>query len=169
MAGLAHLGVGLAAKRVAPNVPAGWLVAAAYGIDIVWGGLYAAGVEHLPGPGVDSTAPWSHGLFMSLVWSLAAGLLTLLISRNRRTSLIIGLLVFSHWVVDFIAKPMLHAYPSDSGVTLFFDKSWTMGLGLWRTAAGEYIGEYGTTALGLIIYFLTLIRIKKPLAGGKAA
>lgn len=171
MAGLAHLGVGLAAKRVAPNVPVGWLVAAAYGIDIVWAGFWAAGVEHLPGPGVDSTAPWSHGLFMSLIWSLAAALITLGISRNRRTSLFIGLLVFSHWVVDFIAKPMLHAYPSDSGVTLFFDTSWTMGLGAWRTAPGEFIGEYGTTAVGLVIYIITLIglRKKRRAAGRQAA
>ncbi|MDF2629547.1 MAG: hypothetical protein K0R39_3378 [Symbiobacteriaceae bacterium] len=170
MAGLAHLGVGLAAKRIAPNVSAGWLVAAAYGIDIVWAGFWAAGVEHLPAPGVDSTAPWSHGLFMSIIWSLTAAAIAMLISRNRRTSLIIGLLVFSHWVVDFMAKPMLHVYPSDSGVTLFFDKSWTMGLGLWRTAAGVSIGEYGTTAVGLIIYIMTLIALRKPHAkGGSAA
>ncbi|HYF76427.1 MAG TPA: hypothetical protein VD973_04820 [Symbiobacteriaceae bacterium] len=169
MAGLAHLGVGLAAKRVAPNMPVGWLVAAAYGIDIVWAGFWAAGVEHLPAPGVNSAAPWSHGLLMSLVWSLTAAALTMLISRNRRTTLIIGLLVFSHWVVDFISKPMLSAYPSDSGVTLLFDTSRTVGLGLYRSAIGTNIGEYGTTAAGLIIYIATLILMKKRFAQGRRA
>jgi hypothetical protein len=155
MAGLAHLGVGLAAKRVAPQVPVGWLVAAAYGIDIAWGGFWAAGLEKLPGAGVDSTAPWSHGLLMSVVWSAVAGLLTLLVSRNRRTSLFIGLLVFSHWVVDFLVKPMTHAFPSDSGVPLLFGGSPTVGLGLYRTAVGEAIGEYGTVLMGVLIYILS--------------
>lgn len=167
MAGLAHLGVGLAAKRVAPKIPAGWLVAAAYGIDIVWAGFWAAGAEHLPAPGVNSAAPWSHGLFMSLVWSLGAGLIALRISRSRHTGLIIGLLVFSHWVVDFIAKPMLSAYPSDAGVTLFFDTSRAVGLGLYRTALGTNLGEYGTTAVGLIIYLLTRLQLKRSITEGE--
>lgn len=160
MAGLAHLGVGLAAKRVAPNVNAGVLVGAAYAIDIVWAGFWAAGLEHFPGSGAVSTAPWSHGLFMSVVWSAAAAAVTFLITRNRRTSLVIGLLVFSHWVVDFIAKPMTHAFPTDAGLPLLFDGSPTVGLGVWRTAAGEYVGEYGTAALGAMVYMLTRIKRK---------
>lgn len=154
MAGFAHLGVGLAAKQVAPKIPVGILVAGAYAIDIVWGGFWLAGVEKYPGEGVAATAPWSHGLFMSLVWSAVTALVTVLITRNRRTALVMGLLVFSHWVVDFIAKPMTHAFPNDAGLPLLFDGSPTVGLGLWRTALGEYIGEYGTVAAGLVIYLL---------------
>jgi hypothetical protein len=170
MAGLAHLGVGMAAKAIAPNVPVGVLVVAAYAIDIVWAGFWAAGVEHHPSSRLDSTAPWSHGLFMSVVWSLVAGVITLLISRNRRTSLTIGLLVFSHWAVDFIAKPMTHAFPGDSGLPLLFSGSPTVGLGVWRTLAGEYIGEYGTVALGIVVYILTLIHLRRqPRQKGEAA
>jgi len=160
MAGLAHLGVGMVAKRVAPNVPVGVLVAAAYTIDIVWAGFWVAGIEHYPAPGVVNTAPWSHGLFMSVVWSVVAAAITLLVTRNRRTSCIIGLLVFSHWVVDFIAKPMLHVYPSDSGLPLLFEGSPTVGLGLWSTAVGVSVGEYGTAILGIVVYVLTLIKLR---------
>ena len=158
MAGLAHLGVGLAAKRVAPGVPAPVLVVAAYAIDIVWGAFWLAGVE--PDPGVSAPAPWSHGLFMSLVWSATAALIAWLISHNKRTTLIIGLLAFSHWVIDFIAKPMTHAYPGDVGVTLLLGGSPVVGLGAWGTATREYIGEYGTTALGLVIYAVTAWRLR---------
>lgn len=155
MAGLAHLGVGMAAKRFAPNVHVGALIAAAYAIDIVWAGFWAAGLERYPGSGVDSTAPWSHGLIMAVIWSVAAGLITMVISRSNRTSLIIGLLVFSHWVVDFIAKPMTHAFPNDAGLPLLFAGSPTVGLGVWGSAIGEYIGEYGTVVAGLVVYLLT--------------
>lgn len=162
MAGLTHLGVGMAAKRALPQVHAGVLVAAAYAIDIAWAGFWAAGLERYYTPGVTSTAPWSHGLFTSLVWSAVAGMVAWLISRHRRTSLGIGLLVFSHWVVDFIAKPMTHAFPGDSGLPLLFAGSPTVGLGLWRTAAGEYVGEYAVTLLGVLLYLQTKLKGRNP-------
>ncbi|MGE5623682.1 MAG: hypothetical protein ACM3UP_01500 [Methanocella sp.] len=152
MAGLTHLGVGMAAKRVIPGVPVWLLVVAAYAIDLVFGVFWAMGLDHLPTGGAATIAPWSHGLLMSAVWSVAFGLGAWLASRNRRMGLAIGLLVFSHWVVDFIAKPMLHAFPGDAGLPLLFDGSPTVGLGLWRTAAGEYIGEYAVTALLALVY-----------------
>ena len=65
MAGLAHAGVGLAAKRFAPRVPVGVLVAGAYAIDIMWGVFFATGLEHF---GAGTTSPWSHGLLMAVVW-----------------------------------------------------------------------------------------------------
>lgn len=161
MAGLAHLGVGLAAKHVAPNVNAGVLVVSAYAIDIVWGAFWAAGVEQYAGSGVAHTAPWSHGLFMSVVWSVLTASAAWLISRNRRTSLIIGLVVFSHWVVDFMVKPMTFAFPTDSGLPLLFDGSPTVGLGLYRTQIGQNVGEYGSAILGLLIYIYTVIKRRR--------
>jgi len=161
MAGLAHLGVGLAAKSIAPNVNAGVLVTAAYALDIAWGGFFLAGIEQYTGTGVTSTSPYSHGLFMAVVWSVLAAAAARLISRNGRTSLIIGLLVFSHWAVDFIAKPMLHAFPTDTGLPLLFRGSPTVGLGVWSTALGEYIGEYATTLVGFAIYLRTVMKLRK--------
>ena len=48
MAGLAHLGVGLAAKRAAPRIPLAILVSCAYAIDIVFLVVWFLGVERLP-------------------------------------------------------------------------------------------------------------------------
>jgi hypothetical protein len=161
MAGLAHAGVGLASKRIAPTVPVWILVIAAYAIDLIWGIFFFAGIERLPEPNSPTTNPWSHGLFMAVVWSILIGLITALISRNRRTSLIIGLLVFSHWIVDFISHPMTAVFPGATGLPLFFDGSPTIGLGVWRTQLGVNIGEYGTLILGFVIYILTLRGLKK--------
>jgi hypothetical protein len=161
MAGIAHLGVGLAAKRAAPRIPVIVLVTAAYAIDMVWGVFFAAGIEQLPHPGSGTTNPWSHGLFMAVVWSLLGALITFLASRSRRTSLVIGLLVFSHWVVDFISHPMTAVFPGDTGLSLLFDGSPTVGLGLWSTLTGVNIGEYGSLLLGLAIYILTVWTIRR--------
>jgi hypothetical protein len=161
MAGLAHMGVGLAAKRVAPKIPLVYLLIGAYVIDIIWGVFYFTGVEQYPGAGISAAAPWSHGLFMSVIWSVSAALLTRLITRNFRTSVIIGILVFSHWVVDFIAKPMRFTFPSDSGLPLLFNGSPEVGLGLYSSQIGVNAGEYGTLVLGLVIYIMTLVKLKK--------
>src|SRR3972149_10480152 len=161
MAGLAHAGVGLAAKRFAPNVPLGVLLVGAYAIDVVWGAFFVAGLEHLPEPGVATTSPWSHGLFMAVVWSGVAALIAKRRCRNFRTSVIIGLLVFSHWVVDFISQPMTAVFPADTGLPLFFEGSPTVGLGVWSTQIGVGVGEYGTFIGGLVIYILTRVKLQK--------
>lgn len=161
MAGLAHLGVGLAAKRVMPKIPLTVLITGAYAIDIIWGMFYFAGLEHFPEPGVVNSAPYSHSLFMAVIWSALAGVIGWCICHNRRTSVFIGLLVFSHWVVDFITQPMTAIFPDNTGLLLFFEGSPEVGLGLYRTQMGVNIGEYGTLILGIIIYSLTLIKLRK--------
>ena len=161
MAALAHAGIGLASKRIAPGVPVWILVIAAYVIDFIWGIFFFAGIEHMPFPDSPTTNPWSHGLLMAVIWSLLVGFLSMLVSKDRHTSLIIGSLVFSHWVIDFISHPMTAAFPGDTGLSLLFDGSPTVGLGLWSTQLGINIGEYGTLILGLIVYILTLRKLRK--------
>lgn len=161
MAGLAHLGLGLAAKRIAPKIPLGVLITGAYAIDIIWGIFFLAGLEHLPKPGVFASAPYSHSLFMALFWSALAVGIAWLICRNRHTSLFIGLLVFSHWIVDSITKPMMAVFPADTGVLLFFEGSPSIGLGAYSTQMGVNIGEYGSLVLGTVIYIFTLRKLRK--------
>lgn len=161
MAALAHAGIGLASKRIAPKIPVWILVTAAYVIDLIWGVFFFAGIEHMPDQNLPGTNPWSHGLFMALIWSLLAGLITFWVSKDRRTALIISCLVFSHWVIDFISHPMTAAFPGDTGLPLLFEGSHLVGLGLWRTQVGLNIGEYGTLLVGFIIYILTLIKLRK--------
>ncbi|MDO8674308.1 MAG: hypothetical protein Q7O66_23105, partial [Dehalococcoidia bacterium] len=69
MAGIAHIGIGFAARGVVPKAPVVLLVVAAEAIDILWGGFFLAGMDNL------EFSPWSHGLFMPVVWSLLAAVL----------------------------------------------------------------------------------------------
>ena len=161
MAALAHLGVGLAAKPAAPKVPVIVLVVSAYVIDFIWGIFFFTGIERLPEPNSPTTNPWSHGLLMAVVWSVLAAIIAWFISRNNRISVIIGLLVFSHWVVDFISHPMTAVFPGDTGLPLLFEGSPTVGLGVWGTQLGVNIGEYGTLMVGLIIYLLTWRKLQR--------
>jgi hypothetical protein len=152
MAGLTHFAVGLAAKPAAPKIPLALLILSAYVIDIVWGIFFLAGFK--------AANPWSHSLFMAVIWSLLGGLLAWRIV-DRRAGLVIGLLVFSHWLVDFISHPMTAVFPDDTGLPIFFADSTLVGLGAWRTQLGVAVGEYGVFILGLAIYIVTLRRLRR--------
>lgn len=148
MAGIAHFGVGLAAKRVAPQVPLWILLVASEFIDIIWFFLFMLGIENL------TTSPWSHGMFMSLVWWVLAGLTAGLIFHHRSTGFIIGLLVFSHWVLDFISHPMIGGPPD---LPLFFEGSLKVGLGHYTALGMAYTTalEVVVFAAGMVIYIVT--------------
>ncbi|MBN1285422.1 MAG: hypothetical protein JXB47_08490 [Anaerolineae bacterium] len=161
MAGLTHLGVGLAAKRVAPKTPLWALVVSAYALDFLFGVFWLLGIERVPGEDVEASSPYSHGLFMAAIWSALAGLTARRISRDTRTGWVVGLLTFSHWVVDFISHPMTAVFPRDTGLPVFFDDSPKIGLGVWRTKTGMNIGEYGSLIAGAVIYLFTLRKLKK--------
>ena len=59
-----HLSVGLAAKPAAPRVSLGVLLLASWILDVFAIGLGFTSVE-----GAEIGDPWSHGLFMSVVWA----------------------------------------------------------------------------------------------------
>jgi hypothetical protein len=145
MAGIAHIGLGLAAKNIAPKAPVGVLILASEAIDILWGAFALVGIENF------GHSPWSHGLLMSLVWSVAGALLAALVYRDRRTALTIGLVVFSHWLLDFVTHPMFGGLPD---LPLLFDGSSNVGLGLYSSIAPGFtvIIELGLVVLGLVLY-----------------
>jgi hypothetical protein len=185
MAGAAHLGVALAAKRAAPRVPLWALVLSSYAIDIVFVGFALAGKEHMPararkarpaaevavaGAGDDVTTegvssgtnPWSHGLAMAAVWTLLSMVISAGVSRNRHTTSVVGLLVFGHWLVDFITKPMTALFPEDTGLPLLFEGSPTVGLGLYRSRRVANAVEYGSLAVGAALYLQTVKDTQRP-------
>jgi hypothetical protein len=162
MAALAHAGVGLVAKRLAPSIPLGVLLVGAYLIDIVWALFWSSGLDHFPARGVEVPAPWSHGLTMACIWSAGAIAVASLFTRSLRTRLWFGLLVFSHWIVDFITQPMGAAFPGAGfRMRVFFTESPTIeGLGLYNSAVVLNVVDYGALILGLAVYLLTRRRLK---------
>ena len=73
MAGLGHIGFGFAVKPIAPKVHLFVLLIATELIDILWGVFYFTGLDQNR-VGIDSS-PWSHSLFMSMIWSVLAALI----------------------------------------------------------------------------------------------
>lgn len=161
MAALAHLGIGLAAKRVNPKVPLYILIIVAWAADIIWGIFFLFGLESYPSLGKTIPSPWSHGLLTNVIWSFTAFLVTKFISRNTRTSIFIGFLFFSHWVIDFLTHPMRAFMPDDPPLPLLFNGSPAVGLGLYSTQLGVYIGEYATLIVGIMFYILALRKLKQ--------
>ncbi|MFX0073835.1 MAG: hypothetical protein ACFE96_00220 [Candidatus Hermodarchaeota archaeon] len=159
MPALAHFGIGLAAKRFFPKIPLWGLLISAMAIDIL--------------SFIFISAIWlSHGLFMAIVWSVSAMAITALVtsllnSKKGReikvlyTCTIIGLLVFSHWILDFIGWPMSVINPDLSGVPILFDDSFTIGLGVYSTWLGALTMDLGVFAIGLAIYLHYMFKIKK--------
>ena len=161
MAGLAHLSVGLAAKPAAPRIPVWALILAAYGIDLICFGFIAVGLEQFPKEGVVATAPWSHSLLMAVVWSVLAGGIVQLIRKDMRTAVIIGVVFFSHWLLDFISHPMTALFPNAPGLLLYPGGTREIGLGLHVSLVRANIFEYGTLAGGLGIYIFTVVHRRR--------
>jgi len=147
MPALAHVGIGLAAKRVDPEMPTWGLIVSVMFLDIIAMILY----------GFNDLIWFSHGLIMAVIWTIIAVVIIGIISHNLHTSLFIGLLVFSHWVLDFIGWPMTFGglNPAATGVPISFDMTQTIGLGVYSTLIGALTMDLGVFIIGLIIYIKT--------------
>jgi hypothetical protein len=138
-----HFAIAFAAKPVAPKAPLWLLLLASEFLDLLCFGFMALGIERgAPNPSL----AWSHGLFMSAVWSGVTGAVTFLFYRDRRTSIVLSLVVFSHWILDFIAHS--HDLP------LLFNGSPMVGLGLENSLVLGIIMELVLLAAGVAIYLV---------------
>jgi len=161
MPAIAHVGVGFAAKKIAPNISVIYLIIAAELIEIVFFVFVAAGVETMPLPDKSPFSPYSHSVIMGIIWSVVAALITFLISKNKKVSIIIGLIVLSHTILDIIASPKLAFYPTDTKMPVFFNDSFSIGLGLFKNKIFALVAEFGILIIGVIIYLLTRRKIKR--------
>ena len=137
-----HFAIAFAAKPAAPKAPLWVLLVATEILDLLAFAFMAFGIEH---GAPDPSLAWSHGLFMSVVWSAVSGAMAFLFYRDHRTSIAIGLLVFSHWVLDFISHP--------PDLPVLFGGSPRVGLGLESSIAVGIIMEFGMLAGGIAIYW----------------
>jgi membrane-bound metal-dependent hydrolase YbcI (DUF457 family) len=103
---------------------------------------------------------------MAVVWSVLFGLLASWLARRSRRRIrigvVFGLMVFSHWVLDWITHPMTALSATDKGIPLAFGNSPLVGLGLYRSLTAVWVTEIGGTLAGLAIYILWRVRNKQP-------
>ncbi len=149
---IGHFAVGFAAKRAAPRTSLTVLLLAAIFLDVLWPVLVALGVERVRiAPG---TTPWtpldftsypiSHSLVMALVWSALFAAVYQWRTRYPTGALWAGLLVFSHWVLDWIShRPDLPIAPG---------LATKVGLGLWYSVPATMAVEITMFVIGLALY-----------------
>ena len=141
-----HYAAALAAKAAEPRAPFWAYVAGCQLLDIGWSSLLMGGVEKmridpsLPGSPLDLySMPYTHSLPAAVAWSAAATVISKPALRLPwSASLMIGAVVFSHWIADFLVhRPDLELYPHGAKV----------GLGLWNLPLPEMALEMGLVAI----------------------
>ena len=151
---IGHFGVALASKRLAPRTSPGVLILGAQFMDFLWPIFLLLGWEHVRlAPGITKVQaldfydyPFSHSLSMGVRWSLAFGLIYFLVRRYGRGAWVVGGLVLSHWVLDWIVhRPDLPLWPGGPKV----------GLGLWNSWPASITVELLLVAAGIWLYLRT--------------
>ena len=151
---IGHFAVGFAARRAAPRTSLAVLLTAASFLDVLWPLLLWTGLERVriePGntaftPLDFVSYPWSHSLVMAAVWSVVIAALYRARTRYATGALVVGLVVFSHWVLDFVThRPDLPLWPGGPRV----------GLGLWNHVPATLAIEIAMFVAGVAIYART--------------
>lgn len=154
-----HYSIAFAAKSERNRIPLWVLFVAVQFLDYIWATLVLLGVEKLrvikgftAGSMLDSYFhPYSHSLIAAILWSgvAAVGYKPLCgwlgYAYKRSAALIVGLAVFSHWMLDLIA------HPRDLAI---YDNTWKVGFGLWRYRDPEFALEIALLAGGIILYLV---------------
>jgi hypothetical protein len=119
--------------------------------DLLWPILLLSGIERvrivpglLPASPFDFTSfPISHSLVAQLGWGALVGLVYFAIKRDGRSASLVGALVPTHWVLDFIAhRPDMPIYPGGP----------KYGLGMWNSVPVTISVEYVLFAAGVALY-----------------
>jgi len=152
---LGHFGLGFAAKKWNRRPSLGTYFMAVQFLDLLWPTLLLRGIEKVEvQPGNTAFTPlnfvyypYSHSLLAAIVWGLLFGLVYLLITKDRKSSLLMVVLVFSHWVLDFITHRA--DLPLSPWSNLKF------GLGLWNNIPATIISELLIFGGGIVLFLKT--------------
>jgi hypothetical protein len=149
---LGHFALGFAAKKIEPGVSLATSMAAAQLADVVWPVFVLTGVERVAiAPGDTAVTPlrfesypYSHSLLTLVLWGVVFASLHFLARRRPRAAVVLGLLVVSHWFLDYAShRPDMPISPWNA--TLF-------GLGLWYSVAATVLVEALLFAGGVALY-----------------
>ena len=152
-----HYSVAFAGRTEQNKIPLWVLFIAVQFLDYIWATLVLLGIEKLrvikgftAGSMLDSYFhPYSHSLIAAILWSGVAALCYKLLCRwlgygyTKSAALVIGVVVFSHWILDLIA------HPRDLPI---YDNTAKVGFGLWNYRDPEFALEIALLALGIVLY-----------------
>lgn len=147
-----HYSVAFAVKSEQNKIPLWVLFVAVQFLDYIWATFVLFGIEKLrvikgftAGSMLDAYyMPYSHSLIAAIVWLAVAGAIYKAVWDGKTSNaVLVGLAVFSHWILDFIA------HPRDLAI---YDNTWKVGLGFWNYRGLEFGLEVALLAGGIMLY-----------------
>jgi membrane-bound metal-dependent hydrolase YbcI (DUF457 family) len=155
-----HFGLAAGVKGREREVPLWALMLATVWLDVVFAPLLAAGVESIQDvPGSSGGygksiihADWTHSLVGALVLAAVFGLLA---ARpwGRRAGVVLGAVVFSHWLLDLIVhRGDLPIMPGNAGDLP------RLGFGLWKVPAASILVELILVIAGCWVYWRAAVQ-----------
>lgn len=150
-----HFGFAALVKSREREVPLWPLMLATVWLDIVFVPLFLAGIETIePVPGTHGGygagiihANYTHSLLGALVLSALLGA-ACAARWGRRSGLVVGLVAFSHWLLDLLVhRADLPLLPGNAGHLP------TLGFGLWRAPLAAMCIELALVAAGAWLYY----------------
>jgi hypothetical protein len=152
-----HYSVAFACRTERNKIPLWVLFVAVQFLDFIWATLVLLGIEKVrvikgftAGSMLDSYFhPYSHSLIAAILWSVVAALAYNTICRrhachySKSAPLVVGVAVFSHWILDFIA------HPRDLPI---YDNASKVGLGMWNYRDPEFALEIALLGVGIMLY-----------------
>jgi hypothetical protein len=169
MSFLAYAGLALASKWLEPKISIFVSLLCAFFLDIL---SLSFALSYVIIGNVDfnfayrMSLPWTHSFATAIVWSIVAMLMTggILIFRHLKNkptikipkasilgySSVVALIVFSNWLIDFIAIPSNWG----EGLPLSIDGYKTVGLGLANTIPRSIALQIGVLTIGIVLYLL---------------
>lgn len=150
---IGHFGLGLWARYIGRLPSLAMMFIAVQFLDLLWPVFVFLGWENFtidPGntkltPLNFAHYPYSHSLLMAVVWGMLLALVYFLFTRNKRGAGLIGALVVSHWVLDYIT------HRADLLLTPFGTRKY--GLGLWNHPVEEMLLEFTMFLGGAYVYY----------------
>lgn len=155
---IGHFALAYGAKKIDTLPSLAIMFIAVQFLDLLWPIFVLTGIESFEievgytalTPLNFTNYPYSHSLLMTILWAALFAVVYYLFTKQKKGSLLLGALVISHWILDFIT----HA--PDLPLTPFGDLK--VGLGLWNMPTVAIIVETALFFVGVYIY----VRVVKP-------
>ena len=150
-----HFALAAIVKSRQPQVPLWALMLSTQLLDVVFVGFVIAGLESFTSGGYGGAtinADYTHSLAGALLISLAA-MLVALVAWGRRNGVIIGAVVFSHWILDLLVhRADMPLLPGNA------DGLPRLGLGLWSIPWLSIALELILVLAGAYLYYHAAMR-----------
>lgn len=159
-----HFGLATGVKAGAPRLPLWALLFSTFLLDWIFIILFAAGIESITQ--IDPARPayggaliqayYTHSLVGALFIAAVAGLIA---GRfwGQRGGMVIGAVVFSHWILDLVVhRPDMPILPGNLGNLLL------LGFGLWNYPVVSAIVELALVLAGAYLYYRSATQLPAP-------